>query len=347
MPKTERYKIIEELQKERGSLVITYITSTRLNFEAQIAFDAIRIIYDHLILNNANKNKTKIDLFLHSNGGDSVVPWRLVTLLREYCKKLTVLIPHKAYSAATLIALGADEIIMHPMGIMGPVDPTVTNIFNPTNPANPNQILGISVEDVSSYINLIKEDVGIHHEDELIQAFNILANKVHPLALGNVKRFMVQSRMMAKKLLELHMGKSDDEHKINDIVDNLTSKLYYHAHPINRNEAKSLGLKVIKPPILIENLLWKLYLEYEAEMLMDKPFMPLTELFNQDPNFNIGMQINDYKIVALPLFKSVYIESLNGTNIYTNDLHLIISRTNCFNYQTNFIIKKQAWEIES
>jgi len=68
---------------------------------------------------------------------------------------------------------------MHPMGMLGPIDPTVTTPFNPTNPENPSERLGISVEDVASYIALVRDDVGIRHEDELVQAFTILAQQVN------------------------------------------------------------------------------------------------------------------------------------------------------------------------
>ena len=59
------------------------------------------------------------------------------------------------------------------------------------------------MEDVTAYVNFIKDTVGITHEDELVEAIGILANKVHPLALGNVERFIAQSRMIAKKILRL------------------------------------------------------------------------------------------------------------------------------------------------
>ncbi|MBI2222871.1 MAG: hypothetical protein HYU53_16915 [Acidobacteria bacterium] len=61
------------------------------------------------------------------------------------------------------------------------------------------------MEDVYAYIALVKEDLGIKGETELVQAFKSLTEQLHPLALGNVKRFYAQSRMMARKLLELHM----------------------------------------------------------------------------------------------------------------------------------------------
>ncbi|MCL5105135.1 MAG: hypothetical protein M1133_13610 [Armatimonadetes bacterium] len=203
-----------------------------------MAMDSICLIYELLRLIKSGNDKPKIDLFIHSNGGDVTVPWRLVTLIREYTNKFAVLVPYRAFSAATLTALGADEIVMHPMGMLGPVDATVGNAFNPPDPANPSSRLGISVEDVTAYIALIKEDAGIQHEDELVQEFTHLADKVHPLALGNVKRHILQSRSIAKKLLALHMRAATDEHRINEIVDNLTAKSYYHGHPINRTEAR-------------------------------------------------------------------------------------------------------------
>ncbi len=127
MAKTDRVKLIREIEQKRNSSVITYITSTRPNLETQMAMDSIRKVYEHLRTINKKKEETKIDLFLHSNGGDGTVPWKLVTLIREYADKFCVLVPYKAFSAATLTALGADEIVMHPMGMLGPTDPTINN----------------------------------------------------------------------------------------------------------------------------------------------------------------------------------------------------------------------------
>jgi hypothetical protein len=283
---SRRRTLIRALEAARGSRVITYVTSTRQNLEVPMALDVIRLMYDHLEeIRKSHKGagKPKIDLFLHSNGGDGTVPWRLVTLFREYTDQLGVLVPHRAFSAATLTALGADEIVMHPMGMLGPTDPTVQNAFNPVDARG--QRLGISVEDVTAYIQLVKEDAGIQHEDELVQAFNILASQVHPLALGNVKRLISQSRMMATKLLELHMPR-EQAHAVDEIVEKLTSKLFYHGHPINRVEAsEQIGLKkVVIPPAAIDALMWDLYLEYEKELILAQQFDSMAEFTAQhDP----------------------------------------------------------------
>jgi ClpP class serine protease len=102
-----------------------------------MAMDSVRRIYDHLVPLRRAAQPIKIDLFLYSNGGDGIVPWRLVTLIREYADEFSVLVPFRAFSAATLTALGADHIVMHPMGMLGPTDATVTNPFNPPDPMNP------------------------------------------------------------------------------------------------------------------------------------------------------------------------------------------------------------------
>ncbi len=298
---------LKALQQKRGSKIISYIVSTRQGVNYQIADDAVRIIYDHLLSAGVDSN-TKIDLFLHSFGGVGVVPWKLVNLIREFSKKFEVIIPYKAYSAATLIALGANKIIMHPMGELGPVDPKVGNEFNPVTPQG--QSVGINVEDVVSYIHLIKEQVGIRHEDELVQAFNILANQVHPLALGNVHRFYSQSRMMTRKLLKLHTEK-EQEYKIDEIVETLTSKLFFHGHPINRKEAKEINLKVEEPDNETEKLIWKLYQEYESNLELTTPFNP-NELLNSSNQTDINVNV-----------RGACIESENLRHAFISELRIM------------------------
>ena len=214
------------------------------------------------------------------------MPWRLVTLVREFCKSFNVLVPHLAYSAATLTALGADQVIMHPMGVLGPTDPTITTPYNPVDQRNPaGPPLGIAVEDVTSYFALVKEDIGIRHEDEFDPSAHRPNWTVHPLALGNVKRSTSQSRMLGKSLLTVsNESHSLTEQQILEIVERLTSQLYYHGHPINRREAREIGLAFVKNASAEEeSLLWELYESFDSEMELEKPFNPLAEAIKAAP----------------------------------------------------------------
>ena len=198
-----RIPIIEEIEALRHSKVLCYFTSTRPNASAQMAEDAVRVFFDHLAL-LPTRPVEQLDIFLCSNGGSGTVPWRLISLFREFSKKIGVLIPYRAYSAATMLALGADEIVMHPFGEMGPIDPTVENQFNPVDPTT-KQRLGISVEDVKAYVAFIKETVGIRHEDELVKAIEISGStRSSPGAWKCREIYRPKSHDLPQNLADLH-----------------------------------------------------------------------------------------------------------------------------------------------
>jgi hypothetical protein len=272
----KQLELISSIEDQRGSRVITYITSDRPPpLRATIAIDIVPLFYEHL--KNIGR-VPKIDLYLYSQGGDTIVPWRLVNLLREFCDEFCVLIPYKAHSAATLIALGANEIVMGPMSELSPIDPSIdtpyNTPYNPSGPDTPQARNQLSVEDVAGYISLARELVEIKDQDNLIQVLERLSKNIHPLALGAVYRTHCLIRLLASKLLELHMTETSDSQRIPNIVNNLAEKLYYHNYLISRREAGNLGLRVSKPPSLLEDLIWQLYVTYQTEMKLGQPFDP-------------------------------------------------------------------------
>lgn len=360
MTREARRTAIQQLQAERaGTTVIAYVTSTRPNFESPMAMDVIPIIYKHLELITTPPEETRIDLFLSSNGGDGVVPWKLVTLVREFCSEFNILIPHRAFSAATLACLGADEVVMHPMGMLGPTDPTVTNEFNPPSPRTPGQLLGISVEDVASYIALVKEDVGIRHEDELIQAFSVLADKVHPLALGNVKRHTLQSQMMGAKLLKSRNKQGDGQsdladHEVEEIIRKLTSELFFHGHPINRREARDdIGLTFVKDATpAVRDQMWALYQGYVQDNKLDEGFFPIQEAIAKNPLAVPVPQpggmpsMPNVAVVPLDQIRSVSVESQLRSDVYVLDYETVLHRDATGAYNGQIGVLGQRWLTE-
>jgi len=151
-----RCDIISAIESERSTKVITYVLSDRRGSQAQIAEDAVRPMYDHLRSLGDGK---KIDLFLYSVGGHTEVPWRIVTMVRECAEEFSVLIPYKALSAATLIALGADQIIMGRKGELGPIDPQLSIQRGRDGETAVQE--QIAVEDIMSYIRFVREKSGL------------------------------------------------------------------------------------------------------------------------------------------------------------------------------------------
>ena len=157
--------LIQQIEGARKSRVITYLTSDRPGpVNARVAMDIIPIVSKQLQAIGKTEN---IDLFLYSSGGDTMVPWRLVSMIREYCDKFSVLVPYKAHSAATMISLGADEIVMSDLSELSPIDPSTANVFNPPDPQNPQNKIPISVEDVMAYFDLAKNKFGIKNDEVL------------------------------------------------------------------------------------------------------------------------------------------------------------------------------------
>jgi len=264
----KRVELITEIEKQRKSKLLVYITGDRPPFGAQIGEDAVRPMYDHLIgFDKKNKDLDKIDLFVYSRGGNVSVPWRIISMLREFCEELSVLIPYKAYSATTMIALGSDNIVMGRKAELGPIDPTLERMPIGSSTVSPDQI---SVEDVSSYISFMKERVNINDQMALSNVISLLAEHVQPLTLGSINRQYSHIRLVAKKLLTSRKEKMDEE-RLGTIIEALTEKMYSHGHGIGRKEAKELGLSVIFPDEKLEKTMWNLFIEYEKLLKLNEP----------------------------------------------------------------------------
>lgn len=270
MPIMTKTDLIKELEKKRGSRVISYITGDRQPFATRIAGDVVPLLGN--LLDKIGKVK-KISLFLYTSGGDMLAPIRIVKLIRNHCDEFEVLVPYKAHSAGTLICLGADTIVMGKLSELTPIDPTTGHPFNPQNPANPQQLLEVSVEDLNSYILFAKEKAGVK-EDQTVEAFKMLVEKLHPLSIGNAYRAYRMTRMLTERLLNLHMDKKRDADKIAQIVRGITGDITIHAYPIDRDEAADLGLKTEKANDALDKTMRELYEIYAEEMRLGQPFNP-------------------------------------------------------------------------
>ena len=266
--------LIQKIEKARNSKVITYMTGDRQPFVTKVAEDIIPIFAKHL---EKIGKQDKISLFLYTRGGDMITPIRLIKLIRSYANEIEMLIPYRAHSAGTLISIGADKIVMGKLGELSPVDPSTGHPFNPENPLNKNQKMEISVEDLNSYFLLAKEKAGVR-DDQMINVFEDLAAKIHPLSLGNAYRATRMAKQITEKLLLMHFDKDHDKEKIENIIKEITGDICIHGYPITRDEADSLGLTIIEPDQNTESLIWELYESYAEKMELKKKFDPIAIL---------------------------------------------------------------------
>jgi len=295
-------ELINDLEKERESKIIVYFTGDRQPFGSRIAEDAVRPLYEHLIHLDFNEKKKVIDLFLYSRGGDVSVPWRIASMIREFCEEFNVLVPYRAQSAATLLSLGADNIIMGKKAELGPIDPTLvkTTIGEGALPQQE-----ISVEDVNSFLSFVKERANINDQSALAEVVGSLVNQISPLILGSVNRQNSHIRLVARKLLTSRKEKMDEE-KINSVIETLTEKIYSHGHGIGRKEAKDIGLPVMIPEDKIEDLIWQLYLKYEEFLRLTDPVYPEIELAKDESKI-----LENLPVAVIESTKKLHIHKAN------------------------------------
>lgn len=268
-------QLIRDIEAARGSRVLVYITGDRQGLETRIAFDVFPFIFEHLTRMGAME---KLDLFLYSPGGLTIAGYGIANLLREFCDSYNVIIPFKALSTATLISLGAKEILMTKFGQLSPIDPSIEHVLGPTIKSSPGQEtrVPINVEDAISYLELARGEGRLKEEESLSKAFERLSNTVHPLALGAVNRVREQIRFLAKNLLKKHVKNNE---KMVKIVDTLTKERFSHDYLIGRNEAKQdLRLNVLIPTAPLEQKIVDLYLQYDSLMQLRLPYNAETYL---------------------------------------------------------------------
>lgn len=280
MARQERKALIEQIEEQRGSRVLAYVTGDRNPAPAQIGDDAVRPMYSHL---REMGEAQKLDLFIYSRGGAIDVPWRIVTALRQTCEEWNILIPFRANSAATLVALGADRIVMGPQGELGPIDP-IMSIQRMVPQPGGGQIAmqeNMSVEDIMAYTKFIHERAGLSDQEALSNALSKLTDRLDAVGLGNVYRTHLHIRDVALRMLQSHK-EPVTERTMATIIETLAERVYAHGHAIGLEEAKTIGLPVEPASAELDDLMWRLLAEYESDMKLLEPLDPVTALGNDD-----------------------------------------------------------------
>lgn len=119
--------IIKDLENALDKRVIAYFSSEVGNDAASMVNDEDAFLIENLL--STPTSKKDLVLILHSNGGYSLSAERIIDVCRNYCTKRNdgsnffVIVPKKAKSAATIVALGADKIYLRDTAELGPVDP--------------------------------------------------------------------------------------------------------------------------------------------------------------------------------------------------------------------------------
>jgi hypothetical protein len=231
-----------------------------------MAGDAVRHFIDQI---ETIKEGKEVDILIHSTGGDALAAWKIMSVLRERFDKVAVLVPFMAFSAATIFALGADEIVMHPHASLGPIDPQIS-IRNPQGEQRQ-----FSFEDVGAFLRFLSEEMGITEQAYTSTIVDRLFSVVDPVHVGGAKRASELSTDVGERLLQLHMTGAEERTRARTIAEGLNKSFFAHGDAVSRSRARALQLKIADTNPQLEELIWQAYLGLESYMELRSAFNPL------------------------------------------------------------------------
>ena len=239
--------LLKKIQPKVDGVLVTYWTST----SGSVCDNDVLALQE--LLQDLGPQR-QITLVVKSDGGSGMAALRMVHLLRQYTRRLTLLAPLNCASAATMLALGADRIGMGPLSYLTAVDTSLEHDLSPVD--HTNNLVAVSNDEVERVIRLWKESAG---RSTTVNPYQELYKYLQPLVIGALDRASSLSLMLCREILGYHMK---DKAKADRISRQLNSSYPAHQYPITSREARRLGLDVFDLDPELDELLQDLNLAY-------------------------------------------------------------------------------------
>jgi len=209
-----RRRLIAAIERHRQSRVIALVH--RQELMSLLGFPLARFINiedseEVLRAIQLTDPQVPIDLILHTPGGLVLAAEQVANALVAHKAKVTVFVPHYAMSGGTLLALAADEVVMAPHAVLGPLDPQVGNL-----PA-------------ASILEAVTRKEPKDVDDQTLILADV-ARKAQRQVHGLVQRILT--------------GNGWDAERAAALAQALTDGRWTHDYPITVDEARQLGLPV-------------------------------------------------------------------------------------------------------
>lgn len=267
-------KEINDLISVRKNPVLVFIPSGQIGYSD--CLECLKQIHC--------KKFDTLDILIYSGGGDPHAAYKIIKhILKRTINKVNVIVPLFAKSAATLICLGADEIILGEMGELGPLDTQLPeaqegdstehkSALNYSKALEQLQLYAIQTMDAATM--LIIERSGLKIADSIDLAVKLtgeivatLYSQVDPRRLGESARALDIANQYGRRILE-NKGFSVQDSR--ELLENLIKGYSSHGFVLDADELRMLGLNARnaegEESVCIENICKKL-LEVRGQII--------------------------------------------------------------------------------
>jgi len=225
------------------------------------------------------KENSKLLVILDCPGGDIYTTVKMVDIIRSKFSSVKFAIPLYAKSAATLMSLSADEIIMSPQSELGPLDlpyehphleGEMISAYDVVRSVEYLQDLAIqkAIDDIGVKI---RKSVGLSRKDSVAMAIKFATDLVTPILCKEDPRviyvcfrLLLISRIYGTEFLRDYMFKNAPNYIRREQPPKITYRLILeypdHGFSIRRVEAKKIGLSIKNAEDFSDwGLVWKCY----------------------------------------------------------------------------------------
>lgn len=181
-----------------------------------------------------------IDLIMHSPGGTAEAAEAIVEYLRGRFPGLRVIVPIAAMSAATMMAMAADEIVMGAHSQLGPIDPQIT-IPTPEGPRS------APAAAIRQQFEEARDDLSSHPEHTA--AWLPIIRSMAPALLqicedaNKLSKSMV-SDWLSKYMFAAHTDPTASAQKVADALSDYAS-FKSHSRRVSAAALRALGVTVV------------------------------------------------------------------------------------------------------
>lgn len=267
----QRQELVGSIQKHTGRKLICYVAES-----AALTRDDVVPLMDLL---HGIPVGSSIDLLLHTPGGDIDAADKMVRILQRRVgadAQLRVVVPDSAKSAGTLIAIGADIIVMSDSSELGPIDPQIISRDSGGN---------ISQRPAHTYVDgydaLVRtiDNPASYENGKRTDAEQLLLSKCDPAMLDLCRQALKRSRQLAEALLKKGMLRDGSWTEVGGHLTDNERWLSQHGAVIDSEDAQTMGLRVeyLPPDSELWQAYWRLYCEQRLALGPESP-----KLFESD-----------------------------------------------------------------
>jgi ClpP class serine protease len=278
-----RQKLIKKIQSKLGGSLIIYTANPAHPFGLVMSQDTL--LFEDILRSVPDQSNGY--LMLTSPGGDPNAAEKLLFMCRKrFTDSFCVVVPNYAKSAATMIALGSDKILMGYLAELGPIDPQlqVGAIPGPSIPAR-------------SFIDGLENiRAKIRDEGDPVNMYVPMLSKIRPELIAICQSAIRDSKKFAAKWLKQYMLK-DDHNQADKVATWLSEGKEYTSHGkvIDCAEARDV-LKLKAEEIDKSSQLWDEIWELYARSVQQLQQSGAAKLFE---NESVSLSMNIEPVVTL------------------------------------------------